>query len=396
EKLPARILAERRAAAEALLADPVIYQHVIQPILKERCVYCHGPDKQEGDYRMDSYAAMLNAGKSATGLVPGSVEESAIVSRLHLPSTDKHHMPPADKPQPTLEEIALIEWWIDQGAPEHKQRSELVVTAEAETALASLVSPAERKAREEEQKRREEEAHRQLVADRQDIRPVWRAFEEAYPGALTFVSATTMEMRFNGISYLEAAGDDALDLLAPFADHLVEANFTLANLADDAAARLARFTSLRRLNLSQTAVTDAFLENLAGLANLESLNLYGTQVTPAVLASLQRLPALNTLYIGETAIDAAQAVAVRDQLAADRAAPVTVIGADQKPDLALLSEDGVFRHKLGADQARYGMVIGSRADLTLSSADPRHHPRGRLPLFIADEPNELDFVFHTR
>jgi hypothetical protein len=27
------------------------------------------------------------------------------------------HMPPEDQPQPSREEIALIEWWINKGAP---------------------------------------------------------------------------------------------------------------------------------------------------------------------------------------------------------------------------------------------------------------------------------------
>ena len=71
EKWPAEVLAQREEAAEALRGDPVIYEHVIHPILEERCAYCHDAEKQEGGLRLDSYFALLQGGEGGPGLVAG-------------------------------------------------------------------------------------------------------------------------------------------------------------------------------------------------------------------------------------------------------------------------------------------------------------------------------------
>ena len=145
DKWPSKVRAQRKVASEALGGDPVIFQHVVQPILNESCVYCHGADKQEGSLRLDSYAALFSPADNGIAVVSGDVANSPLIQRLLLPAHDDLHMPPSDKPQATPEEIHLLKWWVDQGAPEKKSKSELSVNKTIEAALASLVSPAERK-----------------------------------------------------------------------------------------------------------------------------------------------------------------------------------------------------------------------------------------------------------
>ena len=38
---------------------------------------------------------------------------------------DEDHMPPEGKPQPTADDIALLQWWIDSGAQADKTLAEL-------------------------------------------------------------------------------------------------------------------------------------------------------------------------------------------------------------------------------------------------------------------------------
>ena len=45
-------------------------------------------------------------------------DESLMIRRLLLPLEDDDHMPPDGKPQPTAAEIALLQLWINAGAPE--------------------------------------------------------------------------------------------------------------------------------------------------------------------------------------------------------------------------------------------------------------------------------------
>lgn len=395
EKLPFKVLAKRAAAAEALRNDPVVYEHIIQPILEDRCVYCHGPKKQEGTYRMDSYQALLTPGDDATGLLPGDPAASAMLTRLELPHHDEQHMPPTDKPQPTAGEIALIRWWISQGAPEHKRQGELTLTPEAEEALAGLVSPEEVKAREAARKQEEAEAHSRFLAGRERIRSAWREFEHSHPGALSFVSAGSLDMRFTAVSDQDIAVDPGLDGLKLFAEHLVAVNLAFATLDDGAAAVIAQFASLRSLNLSETSITDTFFANFSELADLELLNLHGTKVTPGLAAQLDKFPGLKRLYVGGTGIGAEQAIALRETLSENRETPVEVIGDDGLPTLESLPVANAFQETVRSQEATYGTLISALAKTTLSSKDPNHHQDEEFKKFTAKDDHGVDFVFHS-
>lgn len=306
-------------------------------------------------------------------------------------------MPPPDKPQPTREEIALIEWWISQGAPEAKRKSEMEVFQEIEEALASLVSPAERKALEEERKRQEEEYRERIRTEKNRIRPDWMAFEETYPGALGFLNADTMDLRLSAISYPEAFREPAaFERLTPLQAFLVDADFTLAGLDDRAAEPIAQWTSLRRLNVSQTEVSDAFVERIAGLPGLEILNLYGTRITPASIPHLEKMSSLRALFVGGTGVEAGPTGEIRERLAANRGVEVLVIGADSLPNLELLTPEGMLLHRVKGNPDVYGSSIESAASVSFSSVDARYHPSGGDNLFTDPAGGEMDFTFHTR
>jgi len=94
-----------------------VFADVVQPILLRRCSACHGPEKQKAALRLDSYASLLKGSENGPILVAGNARDSLIIKRLLLPSDSDDHMPPAGKPQLTAGEIALLQWWIDLGAP---------------------------------------------------------------------------------------------------------------------------------------------------------------------------------------------------------------------------------------------------------------------------------------
>ena len=68
---------------------------------------------------------MLKGGKDGPVLVAGKAVDSPMIYRLLLPLDDDDHMPPQGKPQPTLAEIAALQWWIDCGAPGDKTVGDL-------------------------------------------------------------------------------------------------------------------------------------------------------------------------------------------------------------------------------------------------------------------------------
>ena len=55
----------------------------------------------------------------------GDAAKSLMIKRLHLPEEEDEHMPPSGKKQPSAAQIALLEWWINVGAPVNKTVEQL-------------------------------------------------------------------------------------------------------------------------------------------------------------------------------------------------------------------------------------------------------------------------------
>lgn len=106
-------------ATEGLSTQPVFAADIL-PVLQNKCVNCHGPEKAKGGLRLDSFAAVMAGGDNGPVLVPGDAAKSSFVQRLLLPADHDDHMPPAGKPQLTVAEMALLKWWVETGAPENR------------------------------------------------------------------------------------------------------------------------------------------------------------------------------------------------------------------------------------------------------------------------------------
>jgi hypothetical protein len=88
------------------------FETSLRPILFERCVKCHGPQKQRGGLRLDSRAAMLAGGETGPAIVPGKADESLLWEKI-----EAGEMPPKDEPRLNTGQIAEIRAWLDAGAP---------------------------------------------------------------------------------------------------------------------------------------------------------------------------------------------------------------------------------------------------------------------------------------
>jgi WD40 repeat protein len=94
--------------------EPVTYEKDIEPIIINKCQYCHSGNLKEGKLDLGSYEGMMRGGKRGAAIVPGKSAESRLV---HLSGkTEKPLMPPKNDEPLTPEELALVKLWIDQGA----------------------------------------------------------------------------------------------------------------------------------------------------------------------------------------------------------------------------------------------------------------------------------------
>jgi hypothetical protein len=101
-------------ARTARAEEPLDFNRDIRPILSENCFYCHGQDanKRLAELRLDVREAAIEKG----AIVPGNLEESSLIERIH--SEDKTLLMPPPKSNRRLkpEQKALLERWVKEGA----------------------------------------------------------------------------------------------------------------------------------------------------------------------------------------------------------------------------------------------------------------------------------------
>ncbi|UUO04941.1 PSD1 and planctomycete cytochrome C domain-containing protein [Blastopirellula sp. J2-11] len=94
--------------------DLKFFESKVRPLLVSKCIDCHGEDTQESELRLDTYAGMISGGTSGPAIVPGSLEESLLLTAVSF----KHEllqMPPDGKL--AADEIQLLQQWVEKGAP---------------------------------------------------------------------------------------------------------------------------------------------------------------------------------------------------------------------------------------------------------------------------------------
>jgi hypothetical protein len=120
-----------------------VFAGLIQPILQEHCVACHGAEKHKGELRLDTLYEIMRGGQDGPVLKPGNAAGSPLIQCLLSPVDADGHMPPEDQPQATAQEIALLTWWINAGASAEQKISDLKPEPELRRLLGSVPAPNE-------------------------------------------------------------------------------------------------------------------------------------------------------------------------------------------------------------------------------------------------------------
>lgn len=88
----------------------------VRMVLAHNCYKCHSGAKIEGELRLDEKEFVFQGGENGPVILPGNSADSELIRRITLPKNHKKLMPAKGK-QLSDEEIALLIFWIDQGAP---------------------------------------------------------------------------------------------------------------------------------------------------------------------------------------------------------------------------------------------------------------------------------------
>ena len=96
-------------------ADPVSFRADVAPILRDKCLACHGPKKAEGGFRVDAFVHLMREGDSGlAGFTPRELDDSEVYRRIA--SEDASERMPLDADPLPADSIALFRRWIEQGA----------------------------------------------------------------------------------------------------------------------------------------------------------------------------------------------------------------------------------------------------------------------------------------
>lgn len=307
EGLPARLRHALRLAEppqpEIYPADTV-FGATVRPVLERNCMSCHGPQKQKGNYRMDTFA-LLNAGGESgrPAIMAKDATKSELLRRLLLPATDKKAMPPQGQPRPREADIKLLRWWIGQGASrvltlaEAIQRDPKVATflqAAMPVGTVEIYIP-----RVPDYTQATGEVARALHDRGANLRSVSKR-----AGDGLILQARNEEKSFDNI---------ALARLSPLAPFVVEAELGGTRVDDAGVAQLKTFQNLTKLSLEKTKISGVTLDQLAALTHLETINLCDSALSDEGLKKIAALRSLRRLYTFGSAVTI-------DGLAAFRAA----------------------------------------------------------------------------
>ncbi len=99
-------------AAPAAAAEPALFADRVAPVLRQRCLSCHGA-KKRGGLDLTTRAGLLKGGDGGAVVVPGSAAKSRLLQMVSGPDAKM----PKQGPKLTAAQVAALRAWVEAGAP---------------------------------------------------------------------------------------------------------------------------------------------------------------------------------------------------------------------------------------------------------------------------------------
>jgi mono/diheme cytochrome c family protein len=99
-------------ATPAAAAEPALFAECVAPLLRQRCLSCHG-QKKRGGLDLSTRAGLLRGGDGGAVVVPGSAARSRLLQMVSGPEAKM----PKQGPRLTAAQVAALRQWVEAGAP---------------------------------------------------------------------------------------------------------------------------------------------------------------------------------------------------------------------------------------------------------------------------------------
>lgn len=256
-----------------------LYSGVIQPILDQKCVSCHNPNKTKGELLLHNYTGIMNGGEQ--GLIISTVHpgESEMIKRIHLPLEEKKHMPPKAKIQLSKAEINLIVKWINLGAPENSSISELGLSPRLFTSFFP---------------KDETGIYPDPLLESLDRTLIDSLVSKGLQVAPIYKNSSLLKISAINSPHFD---DQQSIVLLKALDHIVDLDIGHTQVTDSVFEILKQLKNLTVLKLNRTAITGNGIKKLSPLQYLKQINLVHSNFKVDYLENLYSFPALEKVYL---------------------------------------------------------------------------------------------------
>jgi mono/diheme cytochrome c family protein len=278
-------------AKKVLDSTASIYEKAVQPILLDKCVGCHGPNKVKGNLLLDNKEHILKGGKH--GSVLDLTGTSSIIERIHLPLAEEKHMPPDGKPQLTPSEIKILNDWISAGGDFNKKIVELEKTDSLYLLAKSYQAPVEK------------------IKNKGNAGPDMSEYNTNYCNVqYIYPGSNLIEVNFFQGSFYDR---EQLKKLDKIKEQIVSLNMQTMPLQQEDMAIITGFKQLERLNLNYTGLNSTSLAPIKTLSKLQSLSIAGIEASVSELSNLVKGSSIKILHIWNTKIKKDQVQLIQSQ-----------------------------------------------------------------------------------
>ena len=268
-----------------------VYADVIKPIFETKCYSCDGANKQKGGLRMDDSLKLMKGGKDGVVIKPGNADASEMIKRLILPTDNDDHMPPKEKSQPSESQIALLHWWIANGATMDKKVNQLPQDDKIKPMLLALQNVSS-------------EIKQASDLPTTAVDPVDANIVKQLKDHNILVLPVSLNSNYVAVNFINdtTVDNNDLQLIAQLSKQLVSLKLSGTNITDEGLKTITKCNNLIKLFLDGTPITDSCLQNLTALTNLRYLNLVNTKVTAKGIMQLKTMPKLASIYLYKTTV----------------------------------------------------------------------------------------------
>lgn len=307
----------RSEAEQKPVQDLLVFQDLLLPALENRCISCHNANKTKGDLLMTSLNALQEGGKSGKPmLVAGEPEASEMYHRITLALTDDDRMPPNQKTGLSEDEVALLDWWISQGASPEMKLGEGLPGPDGPALIERYLPQLF-------------QAQRLKIRQAEEMEVLSQELAKVGEKLNLIIEPDVNALGYFAVSQSIPPGlvnNESLVKLRPYAQLISKLSLPGSDITDDGLYEIGRMSALQQLYLPKTCINGKGLAYLQSLKTLQELNLSFSFLKDEGALKLMDLSSLKKVYLFGTEVHPNVLEAIKKN----------------RPKLTLLEEEGPY------------------------------------------------------